>query len=419
VPIERLGEWHAPAGRANPVTLLENQGFTRERDLLPLRFGQMLTSPLAFYQGAAAVMAADLARTPSSGFRAQISGDANICNFVGYDSAQRRTVFDLKDFDETLAGPWEWDVKRLAASVEIAGREMCISEQQRRRSVRAAAAAYQAAMREFAELDYLDVWYARPDPPRMQQRGPTSHKLVLSSGGEVRFRSMPPSIQRLDELMPADEAALHVTATMNHIRAYTQSLTDDRRLILEQFDWRDMARRIGSIGSIGIQTTLVLFTGRESRRPLVLQVKEAGPSALEPYASPSPYVRHGRRVVEGQRLMQTSDDVLLGWVRGSYVDGTVRDYYVRQIWDSKLVPGVESTSPAGLRALGEACARILARAHALTTSRVAVAAYLGQNDRFPAAMDQFAVAYADQNERDRAELEAAAAARRVIVRAVD
>ena len=440
VPIDRLGRSLWVHDRPDPVTLLENQGSTRDLDLLPVRFGRMLTSPFAFYRGAAAIMAADLTKLPNTGFQAQVCGDAHVANFGGFVSPEHTIVFELNDFDETLPGPWEWDVKRLATSLEIAGRQGGLSDNKRRGVVRAAAGAYQSAMREFAESAYLDVWYARPDTREIARRwGDASRfrtgsrldspaarfrdnqrayeKLSETRHGEVRLRNTPPIVQRVDDLMPADEAALYASAMQEILRAYAESLSDDRRRVLDKFAYRDVARKVVGVGSIGLRTSVVLLVGRETSEPLVLQVKEAGPSVLEPYLGRSAYSHHGRRVVEGQRLMQGSSDILLGWVRGAGMDGVVRDYYIRQLWDWRIAPEIESMTAADLNVMGRMCAWTLAHAHARTASRIAIAAYLGDSDRFATAIDEFSVAYGDQNQRDYESLLAAADRGRIIEQA--
>ena len=439
LPLDRLGDWLPPADRRDPIAILEEQGQTRDRDLLPIRFGRMLASPFAFFRGAAAVMARDLAATPNTGVHAQICGDAHIANFGGFASPEQTLVFDLNDFDETLPGPWEWDVKRMAASVEIAGRQNRVSTKKRRRAVKAAAIAYQSAIHEFAGWGYLDVWYARLDTReiatrwgariktdtrrRIRRAGARAkdhtdalERLTESKHGEVRFRSAPPLVERIEQLLPPDEAALYANKLLQNLRNYAGSLTDDRRKILEQFVYRDVARRVVGIGSVGIRTSVVLLMGKETAEPLVLQVKEAGPSVLEKYVARSPYAHHGRRVVEGQRLMQATSDTLLGWTRGAGVDGLVRDYYVRQLWNRKVAPDLGAMRPSDLRVLGEMCAWTLARAHARTASRIAIASYIGGGDRFATGISEFAAAYADQNEHDYADLAAAIRSGRIIAR---
>ena len=384
-------------------------------------------------------MARDLAAMPNTGIQAQICGDAHIANFGGFASPERTLVFDINDFDETLTGPWEWDVKRLAASLEIAARQNGVPSNKRRRAVKACAVAYQEAMHEFADSGYLDVWYAQLDTSEIESRWGTRMKsrmrnrirtaasrgrghqdaverLAESKHGETRFRSAPPLVERIEQLLPPDEAEIYANKLLQNLRNYAASLSDDRRKVLERFVFRDVARRIVGIGSVGIRTSVVLMTEQETAEPLVLQFKEAGPSVLEKHAGRSPYTHHGRRVVEGQRLMQANSDILLGWARGAGADGVVRDYYVRQLWDWKIAPDIDAMRPSDLRVLGEMCAWTLARAHARTASRIAIATYIGLGDRFANAVDGFADAYADQNDLDYLELVAAARSGRVIAR---
>jgi uncharacterized protein (DUF2252 family) len=437
VPLARHAEWTPPADRPDPIELLEQQGQGLIRDLLPTRYGRMLTSPLAFYRGAAAVMASDLAGTPVSGIQAQLCGDAHAGNFGGFAPAEHGLVFDINDFDETLPGPWEWDVKRLAASLEIAARQNGAPLRKRNEIVRSAAATYQAALREFSREGYLEVWYGELDLPdvgrdwrrplesrdgkgleparataRDNQRAAEKH--VRRRDGRLLLASTPPLVRRFDDLMPADEAQLFVEEVHGYLEAYRKSLSDERRHIFDAFEYRDMARKVVGVGGVGVRTDIVLFADRENAEPLVLQLKEASRSVLEPYLGKSEYPHSGRRIVEGQRLIQASDDVLLGWARGPGVDGIERDFYVRQLWDWKVAPDIEGMKPAALRVLGEACAWTLARAHALSGDRAAIAAYLGRGGAFAEAIERFAAAYADQNRRDYEALLAAVDRGRII-----
>jgi uncharacterized protein (DUF2252 family) len=439
VPVHLHAGWEAPADRPDPIGLLEQQGLTRIGDLLPIRYGRMLSSPLAFFRGGAAIMSWDLARTPVSGFRAQLCGDAHLGNFGGFASTDRTLIFDINDFDETLPGPWEWDVKRLAASLEIAARDSGVTAGRRTKIVRAAAEAYRAAMREFGHIGLLDVWYRRLDvaavvramsgalKPRHRRRlgvapaGATDNQRVAEKhfealNGHARFVSTPPLVERLTDLMPKDEADMFEQETRRYLDRYRSSLTDDRRRILDGYELRDVARKVVGVGSVGTRTQIALLVGHDNAQPLVLQMKEASRSVLEPFAGKSAYAYSGRRVVEGQRLMQASSDVLLGWVHGPGVDGVTRDYYVRQLWDWKVAPDIEAMSASSLRALGQAAGWTLARAHARSGDRVAIAAYLGKGKGFATSIEGFATRYADQNQLDYELLVAAVDRGRIVAR---
>jgi uncharacterized protein (DUF2252 family) len=430
--------WHAADERRPPVELLLEQAADRVPELVPIRHGRMLASPFAFFRGAAAAMAADLAHTPSSGITVQLCGDAHLSNFGGFAAPDRELVFDINDFDETARGPWEWDVKRLAASIAIAGRELGLTAGQRRDALEAALRAYREAMREFAELRNLELWYVRLDVHRllshvgdeMSRRERTAFdrrvagasskdhlramsKLTTRVDGALRIVARPPRIVPVEALLPAaaSDGLEEVMRTL--LRAYRRSLPAERRHLLEGYRYRHMARRVGGIGSVGTRTWIVLLTGRDADDPLFLQVKEAGRSVLEPYAGRSPVRNHGQRVVQGQRLMQVDGDIFLGWLGGAGLDGTPRDYHVRQLWDWKLGADVESMSPARLGVYGALCAWTLARAHARTGDRIAIGAYLGRGTVFDRAVAAFAETYADQNERDHAALAEAVRAGRL------
>jgi uncharacterized protein (DUF2252 family) len=438
-PLDSHGAWRPPSGRPDPVALLEGQAKTRVPELVPIRYGRMLVSPFAFYRGAAVIMASDLAKTPNSGFRAQLDGDAHMSNFGGFASAERTLVFDINDFDETLPGPWEWDLKRLTASLEIAGREFGMSNKKRRKVVGASVDEYQSAMHDFARRGHLDVWYAQLDVASLQERwgeqlgsrvrrnlrgAPARakdnqralEKLTHRVGGSVRFVSTPPLIHSFDDLLARSQARRLDVEMLGYLRAYGQTLSDDRRAILGRFTYSDLARKVVGVGSVGTRTNIALFLGRDDSDPLVLQIKEANESVLEPYAGKSLYRQHGRRVVEGQRLIQASHDILLGWVRGRGIDGAIHDYYVRQLWDWKVSPKPEGMKARDLRVLGKACAWTLARAHARTGDRVAISAYLDGGQGFSDAIHEFASAYADQNERDYKALVDAVAQGRITAR---
>jgi uncharacterized protein (DUF2252 family) len=430
--------WMTPGERRGAVEVLLEQAAAREPELVPVRHGRMLASPFAFFRGAAAIMAADLARTPRSGLTVQLCGDAHLSNFGGFAAPDRELVFDINDFDETARGPWEWDVKRLATSIAIAGRLLGLTAADRQHAAEAAARSYREAMREFAAMRNLELWYVRLDVARMlshagdqvsrrerdtfKQRiagaSAKDHlramsKLTTRVDGTLRIVAQPPRIVPVEELFPAATGEAVEAEMRDMIRAYRRSLPLERRHLLEGYRYRHMARRVGGIGSVGTRTWIVALTGRDVDDPLFLQVKQAVPSALEPYTGRAPARNHGRRVVHGQRLMQVDGDIFLGWLRVDGTDGTRRDYYVRQLWDWKIGAEVEQMSPARLIVYGRLCAWTLARAHARTGDRVAVAAYLGGGTRFDRAVAAFAEAYADQNERDYAALEASVHAGRV------
>ena len=430
--------WQPAVERRPPVELLLEQAAERVPELVPIRHGRMLASPFAFFRGAAALMAADLAQTPCSGITVQLCGDAHLSNFGGFAAPDRALVFDINDFDETARGPWEWDVKRLATSIAIAGRELGLTAAQRREAVEAAMRSYREAMRAFAELRNLELWYARLDVNRLlshagddvsrRERNAFNRRIAGASAkdhlramskltarvdGQLRIVARPPRIVPVEDLFPAatSEAVEGEMRTM--LRAYRRSLPVERRHLLEGYRYRHMARRVGGIGSVGTRTWIVLLTGRDVDDPLFLQVKEAGRSVLESYTGRSTVRNHGQRVVQGQRLMQVDGDIFLGWLSAAGLDGTARDYHVRQLWDWKLGAEVESMSPARLTVYGVLCAWTLARAHARTGDRVAIAAYLGRGTAFDRAVAGFAETYADQNERDHAALDEAARSGRV------
>jgi uncharacterized protein (DUF2252 family) len=430
--------WEASRERRSPEDLLLEQAADRVAELVPVRHGRMLASPFAFFRGAAALMAADLAETPQSGLPVQLCGDAHLSNFGGFASPDRELVFDINDFDETARGPWEWDVKRLAASIAIAGRALGLAPVARRNAVEAAVRSYREAMRRFATMRNLELWYARLDVARIlshvgdrvtpEERRAFKRrvagarakdhlrarsKLAQRVDGEPRIISRPPRIVPVEELFPAAAAEDVEDQMRSLLRAYRRSLPIDRRQLLEGYHYRHMARRVGGVGSVGTRTWIVLLTGRDADDPLFLQVKQAGPSALEPYAVRDQARNHGQRVVQGQRLMQVDTDIFLGWLRATWADDTPRDFYVRQLWDWKLGAEVELMSPARLTVYGTLCGWTLARAHARTGDRIAIAAYLGSGKAFDRAIAAFAETYADQNESDHAALEKAVRAGRV------
>jgi len=428
------------ADRPDPIALLEEQAKTRVPELVPVRWGRMLVSPFTYYRGAALPMASDLARTPTTGLAVQACGDAHLSNFGIFGSPERRLVFDVNDFDETLPGPWEWDVKRLAASLEVAGRDNGFTTKQRRDIVTAAAARYRRAMREFAGMTHLEVWYTRADvdearaeiDAQLTARGRKTvdksmaqartrdsmqavAKLTRVVEGRPRILSDPPLLVPAAELIPDDADREMFAAQMTRLIAgYRRTLETDRRYLLEQFEFCDLARKVVGVGSVGTRCWIVLMLGRDHGDPLFLQVKEAERSVLSRFAGASRYANQGQRVVAGQRLMQASSDIFLGWQRiEAGLDGRARDFYVRQLRDWKFSLDIPDMRPIGMRRYGELCGWTLARAHARCGDRIAIASYLGNSDVFDKAIAAFAVAYADQNERDYQALNDAAATGRI------
>jgi uncharacterized protein (DUF2252 family) len=415
-----------PVGGRDPVAILDADSPNRAPDLVPIRYGRMLVSPFTFYRGSAALMAHDLAATPSSGLVVQLCGDAHLANFGGYGSPERTLVFDLNDFDETHRGPFEWDVKRLATSFEVAARDRGFTDSERRAALMAVLEMYRSAMREFAAMGNLDVWYARLDADTLEAelrrqrekkaastlaRGAAkAHtknslkalgKLTHEVEGELRIISDPPLIVPLDEMIDGDQATVVRERLREILRSYRRTLPGDRRELLETFRLIDIARKVVGVGSVGTRCFIALLVGKDNSDPLFLQVKEAGPSVLEPFLGRSPFKNHGQRVVEGQRLMQASSDIFLGWVHtDAGIDGEPRDFYVRQLWDWKTSADLETIRPRTLLIYARICGWTLARAHARSGDRIAIGSYLGSGDRFDRAVAEFATAYADLNERD-------------------
>ncbi len=421
------GRWEPVAGRADPVSLLEEQGTSRVPELVPVRYGRMLVSPFTFYRGAAAIMAADLAASPRSGLTAQICGDAHLSNFGVFASPERRAVFDLNDFDETLPGPWEWDVMRLAASFEIAGRDRGFSPSKRRTIVASGVAEYQARMRQAAGMDNLAVWYAhievdelfeqlkdettkkeraRADKNLAKARTRDSMKaftkLTHEVDGRRRIVADPPLIVPVEDVaagFSADPGTIE-EELRGLIRSYGQTLETDRRVLLDDFEYAHAATKVVGVGSVGTRAWILLLLGRDSEDPLFLQAKEAQESVLARFVGKSRYPNHGQRVVAGQRLMQASSDIFLGWQRVTGVDGQVRDFYLRQLKDWKGSAEVDTMSARLMAVYSRICGATLARAHARSGDRIAIASYVGKSPTFEHAITDFAVAYADQNERD-------------------
>ena len=431
LPRSVQGEIQFPK-RRDPIGLLEEQAVSRVPELVPIRYGRMLVSPFAFYRGGALIMASDLSRTPDSGLRVQLCGDAHLSNFGMFGSPERELVFDINDFDETAPGPWEWDVKRLAASFAIAGREIGFSDTERRAIVLATVRSYREAMAAFASMRNLELWYSHlpveqafrtfargVDPKRLKRLGAdvakartkdsmhAFEKLTQVVNGESRIISDPPLIVPIDELLPSEmdhDAVMEEFRTI--IRSYRRTLATDRRHLLEQFRFVDLARKVVGVGSVGTRAWIALFLGSDDQDPLFLQVKEAQPSVLEQFTGKTEFSNCGQRVVAGQRLMQAASDIFLGWQHiAAGLDGQPRDFYLRQLKDWKASFAIEAAVPVGAAAYGKACGWTLARGHARSGDRIAIAAYLGKSDAFDQAIAGFAETYADQNQRDYEELQ--------------
>ena len=444
VPRSSHAEWEPAEGRPDPVELLEEQAVTRIPELVPIRYGRMSVSPFTFYRGAALLMASDLTHTPSSGLTVQACGDAHLSNFGGFASPERELIFDLNDFDETLPGPWEWDLKRLAASVAVAGRSQGFKGAVRRDLLLGCVRRYRQAMGRFAGMGNLQVWYSMLSSDFLREamsglkadhrkefqsrvekataKATTKDsmkafaKLTTRVEGHLQIISDPPVIVRAVDLLPADEAQ-DMQATMQGLfDEYKATLQDDRRRLLEGYRFVDLARKIVGVGSVGTRCWILLLEGRTAERdPLFLQFKEAQPSVLEGFTGESEFENHGRRVVEGQRLMQSASDIMLGWLHTEKgFDGRPRDFYGRQLWDWKFSADVDAMTPRIMGPYVEMCAWTLARAHARSGDRLAIASYLGQSDVFDRAIADFAEAYADQSERDYESLSGAIKSGRVV-----
>ena len=419
-PRQAHGEWRAPANRTDPLEILHAADATRVPHLVPLRYGRMLQSPFTFYRGSAGVMAADLSHTPSTGIQVQICGDAHLLNFGGFATPERRLLFDINDLDETLPAPWEWDVKRLVASFVLAARANGLSDGDGHDAAVACAHSYRSHMKDFAEMDVLEVWYSRLDeadflallPADWQAMAKkrvakatahSSHELVFPKlaevdGGEPRIHDSPPTLFHPD--------ATVADATLEAVEAgfarYRETLADDRRALFDRYRLVDCAIKVVGIGSVGTLCMVALFVS-VAGHPLFLQIKEANASVLEPYAGKSACSHHGERVVQGQRLMQPASDLFLGWSTGP----RGRHVYIRQLRDVKLSPLVETYDASMLAIYGRACGWALARAHAKAGGPWTISGYLGKGRDFDEAMGKFALAYADQAERDHAALKAA------------
>jgi uncharacterized protein (DUF2252 family) len=425
VPRSSHATFEPSPDRADPIALLERQAKTRVPELVPIRYGRMLVSPFTFYRGAAKIMAGDLATTPRSGLTVQCCGDAHLSNFGLFASPERRLVFDLNDFDETLPGPWEWDVKRLAVSMLIAANDNDYTIKQQQRVVLNTVGEYREAMARFAGMTNLDVWYAHLDAERaIEELGPrlkpamakqtgkalakartrdsmsAFSKLTSVVKGRVRIANQAPLIVPIVDLVSEDDRGELFESLQELLDAYRHTLEFDRRRALDQFELADFARKVVGVGSVGTRAWIALMLGRDGEDPLFLQMKEAEASVLEEHLSASEFSNHGQRVVTGQRLMQAASDIFLGWLRAPQIDGQDRDFYGRQLRDWKGSADIERMSPKGLTAYGRLCGWTLARAHVRSGDRIAIAAYLGSGTSFDRAILEFSKAYAEQNKRD-------------------
>jgi len=434
-PLDSHTGWAPATDRPDPVALLEEQDATREPDLVPVRHGRMLVSPFTFYRGAATIMAADLAGTPTAGLQVQLCGDAHLSNFGAFASPERRLLFDLNDFDETLPGPFEYDVKRMAASFSIAARNNGFTKADRRAATLASVAGYREAMAGFAKMGTMEVWYAHLDEDEVlsamrsagaeasttkaKKEAKQAEKALRKGAAKARTRDSLQALSKLAELVDGQyrivsqppivvpvrnvEAAYGLSADeieqviREQFRAYRATLQDDRRHLLERFEVVDLARKVVGVGSVGTRAFIVLLQGRDQQDPLFLQVKEATASVLEDHLPKSRHKQHGERVVCGQRMMQAASDIYLGWTKGADV---TRHFYWRQLRDMKASADVEAMAPVALSFYAGICGWTLARAHARSGDPIAIAEYLGEDDQFDRSISDFAKRYADQNERD-------------------
>ena len=441
VPRSSHGVFEPGPRRPDPVELLERQAATRVPELVPIRYGRMLVSPFTFYRGAALIMASDLAATPRSGLTVQCCGDAHLSNFGAFASPERRLMFDINDFDETLPGPWEWDVKRLAVSMMIAAQDNGFAVKDQERVVLDTVEAYRTAMAGFAAMKNLEVWYAHLDieatiaelasqfKPRLVKQAEKNvakartkdsmaafSKLTHEVDGQPRIVAEPPLIVPIADLAEQEGADSDLLFDRLHelLRSYRDTLQHDRRVLLEEFQLTDFARKVVGVGSVGTRAWIALLMGRDGQDPLFLQMKEAETSVLEEFLAPSAFENHGERVVTGQHLMQASSDIFLGWVHVDPApDGQVRDFYGRQLKDWKGSAAIEQMVPEGMATYGRLCGWTLARAHARSGDRIAIAAYLGKGSSFDRAIVEFSHAYAELNERDYKALAAAVQSGRI------
>ena len=446
VPREAHARWEPRPDRPDPVALLEEQAASRVPDLVPVRYGRMLVSPFTFYRGAALIMAADLAGTPESGITVQLCGDAHLSNFGLFGTPERRMLFDINDFDETLPGPWEWDVKRMAASFEVMGRFRGFSPADRRAVVMAGVAEYRDRMRKAAGEGALDAWYDQLEAgmllklvhqevrvkrlDKKEARRAKRHvaeaythdstrvyaKRASQFGGELRIVPDPPLIVPVEDLIVPGSEWQDPTPLIKKLLASYRRTLGRHGHPLEEFSYVHAARKIVGVGSVGTRCYILLLMGRDHNDPLFLQVKEAQESVLERFVGKSQYAHHGERVVTGQRLMQAATDIFLGWQRIRGLDGVTRDYYVRQFHDWKGGADVERLLVPGATMYARICGATLARAHARWGDRIAIASYLGKGVAFDQAVADFSTAYGDQNERDYATFAAAVNSGRLTAR---
>src|SRR4051794_8012357 len=434
VPLEAHGEWAASDRRPDPVGILEGQNATRVPELVPIRHGRMIVSPFTFYRGAAAIMAADLSQTPGTALRVQCCGDAHLLNFGVFAAPDRRLVFDLNDFDETLPAPFEWDVKRLVASFVVAARDNGNGRKKQRAAARAAAEAYRATMARAAAMRFLEVWYARVDAEDLltrlsgredkatikaaqknlaKARKRTSlgslSKLAERVNGGYRIKEQPPVIVH----PPEEVYGAFEQIVRQGLADYASSLSPERRLVLDHYHYVDFARKVVGVGSVGSEAFVALLMGDRDDDPLFLQVKEADTSVLAAYAGGGDHTHQGERVVQGQRVMQAASDPFLGWATGTGARG--REFYIRQLRDMKGSAVIEGMPPKRPARYAVICGATLARAHARSGDAAKIAGYLGDDDTFDRALEHFAVAYADQNDADYAKFTDAAEEQRIAV----
>ena len=433
VPLEAHADWSSPPDRPDPVGTIDAQNRSRVADLVPIRHGRMVVSPFTFFRGGAAIMAWDLSRTPTTGLRVQCCGDAHLSNFGVFAAPDRRMVFDLNDFDETLPAPFEWDVKRLAASLAVAAQDNGFKPKQQRAAARSAVSAYRETIAQLATRRFLDVWYDRtyvddllktvtpstPTARKQLQKGIEKAKGKTSLGSLERFAEKVDGTYRIKEQPPVivkPPAAMEdqlEEIVHKSLGDYRGTLSPDRRVVLDNYHYMDFARKVVGVGSVGTEALMVLFMGDREDDPLFLQLKEAQTSVLAPYAGDSEYKHEGERVVQGQRLMQSAGDSLLGWLTGA--GGAARQFYVRQLRDMKGSVATEAMLPPGLARYGTVCGATLARAHARTGDAAKIAGYLGEDDSFDRAIEQFSIDYADQSDADYIAFERAIADERLPV----